>query len=149
MIETTTFDSAMPGVSQVDLEAVNFREQFEGRASLDQLVRRDAKQMLQQAIEAEVQEILDQHQEQRDAHGKRLVVRNGHKPSRKIVVHVVFSLLMALGLTSKKDKLLKDSPTTFRMHAPLVFRAGSTKMPKTNYRKTNRPASRQWLMRGA
>ena len=52
MIEITTFDSAMPGVSQVDLEVANFREQFEGRALLDQLVHRDAQQIFQQAIEA-------------------------------------------------------------------------------------------------
>jgi putative transposase len=85
MIETTTLDSGMPGVSQVDLEVANFREQFEGRGLLDQLVRRGAQQMLQQAIEAEVQEFLDQHEERRGDKGKRLVVRNGHKPSRKIV----------------------------------------------------------------
>jgi len=85
MNETTTFDSGLPGVSQVDLEVANFREQFEGRDLLDQLVRRGAQQMLQQAIEAEVQEFLDQHHQRRDEDGKRLVVRNGHKPSRKIV----------------------------------------------------------------
>ncbi len=85
MIKTTTFDSGMPGVSQVDLEVANFREQFEGRDLLDQLVRRGAQQMLQKAIEAEVQEFLQQHDDRRDEHGNRLVVRNGHKPSRKIV----------------------------------------------------------------
>ena len=85
MIESTTLDSTMPGVSYVDLEVANFREQFEGRDLLDQLVRRGAQQMLQQAIEAEVQEFLKQHQDRQDEHGNRLVVRNGHKPSRKIV----------------------------------------------------------------
>jgi putative transposase len=85
MNETTTFDCGLPGVSQVDLEVANFREQFEGRDLLDQLVRRGAQQMLQQAIEAEVQEFLDQHHQRHDEDGKRLVVRNGHKPSRKIV----------------------------------------------------------------
>ena len=85
MIKSTTLDSTMPGVSYVDLEVANFREQFEGRDPLDQLVRRGAQQMLQQAIEAEVQEFLKQHQDRQDEHGNRLVVRNGHKPSRKIV----------------------------------------------------------------
>ena len=89
MIETTTFDRGTPGVSYVDLEVANFREQFEGgnegRDLLDQLARRGAQQMLQQALEAEVQEFLEQHQERRDNNGKRLVVRNGHKPSRKVV----------------------------------------------------------------
>ena len=41
--------------------------------------------MLQKAIEAEVQEFLEPHAERRDTKGKRLVVRNGHKPARKIV----------------------------------------------------------------
>jgi putative transposase len=85
MIETMTFDSGMPGVSRVDREVVNFREQFEGRDVLDQLARQGAQQMLQQAIETEVQEFLDVHQQRRDNDGNRLVVRNGHKPSRKIL----------------------------------------------------------------
>jgi putative transposase len=85
MSETTTFDNGLPGVSQLDVEVANFREQFEERDLLDQLARRGAQQMLQQAIEAEVQEFLEQHQQRRDDNGKRLVVRNGHKPGRKIV----------------------------------------------------------------
>jgi putative transposase len=105
MIETTTFDSGMPGVSQVDLEVANFREQFEGRALLDQLVRRGAQQLLQHAIEAEVQEFLNQHQERRDENGKRLVVRNGHKPSRKIVTG-------AGALEVQQPRVRDNSPST-------------------------------------
>jgi putative transposase len=85
MVETTTLDSGLPGVCLVDREVANFREQFEGRDLLDQLVRHGAQQMLQQAIEAEVQEFLEEHQQRCDQGGKRLVVRNGYKPSRKIV----------------------------------------------------------------
>ena len=85
MVETTTLDSGLPGVCLVDREVANFREQLEGRDLLDQVVRRGAQQMLQQAIEAEVQEFVEQHQQRRDQNGKRLVVRNGYKPNRKIV----------------------------------------------------------------
>ncbi|HZI77019.1 MAG TPA: IS256 family transposase, partial [Gemmatimonadales bacterium] len=85
MVETTTLDRGLPGECQVNREVANFREQFEGRDRLDQLVRQGAQQMLQQAIEAEVQEFLQEHQQRRDQGGKRLVVRNGYKPSRKIV----------------------------------------------------------------
>jgi len=85
MIETTTFDCQMPVGNQVDEEVANFREQFEGRDLLDQLVRRGAQRMLQQAIEAEVKEFVERHQDRRDANGKRLVVHNGYKPSRQIV----------------------------------------------------------------
>jgi putative transposase len=85
MVETTTLESGLPGVCLVDQEVANFREQFEERDLLDQVVRRGAQQMLQQAIEAEVQEFVEQHQQRRDQDGKRLVVRNGYKASRKIV----------------------------------------------------------------
>jgi putative transposase len=84
MNQTTAFGNVIPE-TQVDLEVANFREQFEGRDLLDVLVRRGAQQILQQAIEAEVQEFLQQHQGRQDAEGNRLVVRNGHQPARKIV----------------------------------------------------------------
>jgi putative transposase len=84
MNQTTACRSVLPDVP-VDLEVANFREQFEGRDLLDVVVRRGAQQILQQAIETEVQEFLQQHQDRRDADGNRLVVRNGHQPARKIV----------------------------------------------------------------
>jgi transposase-like protein len=88
MNETTTFGLEFPEASHADVEVVTFREAFEagdGRGLLDQLVRRGAQQMLQKAIEAEVQEFIEQHRDRRDEEGNRLVVRNGHKPARKIV----------------------------------------------------------------
>lgn len=85
MNESISFDSEIPGVAYVDVEVAGFREQFEGRAALDQLVQMGAQQMLQKAIEAEVQEFLQQHEGRRDAKDNRQVVRNGHKPARKIV----------------------------------------------------------------
>ena len=85
MSKTMTFGTGYPEVSYVDEEVVNFREAFEGRDLLDQVVRRGAQQLLQQAIEAEVQDFVQHHDQRRDAHGNRLVVRNGHKPARKIV----------------------------------------------------------------
>ena len=39
MNQTTTFSSVFPE-EQVDVEVANFREQFEGRSLLDQVVRR-------------------------------------------------------------------------------------------------------------
>ena len=41
--------------------------------------------MLQTAIEAEVNDFLLQHSERRAANGKRLVVRNGHLPTRELL----------------------------------------------------------------
>jgi putative transposase len=84
MKQTTTFRSVIPE-DQVDLEVADFREHFEGRGALDQVVRQGAQQMLKRAIEAEVQGFLQEHDGRRDASGNRLVVRNGHQPARKIV----------------------------------------------------------------
>jgi putative transposase len=84
MKQTTIFSSVIPE-EPVDLEVANFREHFEGRGLLDQVVRRGAQQMLQQAIEAEVQGFLQQQDGRRDEEGNRLVVRNGYQPARKIV----------------------------------------------------------------
>jgi putative transposase len=84
MKQTTAFSKGIPE-AQVDSEVASFREQFEGRELLDVVVRRGAQQILQQAIEAEVQEFLQQHQERRGADGHRLVVRNGHQAARTVV----------------------------------------------------------------
>jgi len=84
MNQTTAFSTGLPE-QPIDAEVTSFREQFEGRGLLDVVVRRGAQQILQQAIEAEVQEFLQQHQDRRDADGHRLVVRNGHQAARTIV----------------------------------------------------------------
>lgn len=63
-----------------------FRSQFESpRSALDEIIREGARQMLQTAIEAEVDEFVAQHAGRRDAAGRRLVVRNGHLPQRTLL----------------------------------------------------------------
>lgn len=57
----------------------------DGRSTLDTLVREGARKMLQAALEAEVQCFLEEHAARVDDQGRRLVVRNGHLPSREIV----------------------------------------------------------------
>jgi putative transposase len=84
MNQTTAFGNSIPE-EQIESEVANFREQFEGRELLDVIAHRGAQQILQQAIEAEVQEFLQQHQERRDVEGNRLVVRNGRQATRTIV----------------------------------------------------------------
>lgn len=54
-------------------------------ASLDELLREGARRMLQEAIELEVAECIERHQDTRDAKGLRLVVRNGSLPEREIL----------------------------------------------------------------
>jgi putative transposase len=62
--------------------------QFEGRDAnsdvLTQLLQTGARQLLAQAIEAEVSEFLTQFQERVLDNGRAAVVRNGHQPAREI-----------------------------------------------------------------
>jgi len=71
--------------SSLDPETLAFRSQFESRSPLDELIREGAQRMLQAAINAEVEEFIAQHDERRDEQGRRLVVRNGHLPSRELL----------------------------------------------------------------
>jgi len=57
----------------------------EGRSLLDELVFQGAREMLRVALEAEVEEFLEQHRDARDGEGRRQVIRNGHLPERKVV----------------------------------------------------------------
>lgn len=57
----------------------------EFRSELDELVRAGAQRMLQQALELEVADYIDRHQEHVDENGHRVVVRNGKLPQRKIL----------------------------------------------------------------
>lgn len=54
-------------------------------AALDELLREGARSMLQRAIEREVAEYVEAHKACLDGRGRRLVVRNGHLPARKVL----------------------------------------------------------------
>jgi len=68
-----------------DAEVMQFRSQFEGRSSLDEIVRHGAQQMLQAAIDSEVTNFIGTHSGRRDDEGRRHVVRNGHLPRRELL----------------------------------------------------------------
>lgn len=51
--------------------------------ALSDLIRRGARQIIAQAVEAELQEFLEQYQDRRDEQGRQ-VVRNGYLPERTI-----------------------------------------------------------------
>lgn len=84
MRQVTPEELAGPAAT-LDPEILEFRSQFGPTSPLDELVRHGAQQMLQSAIEAEVDEFLAMHAERRDACGNRLVVRNGYQPAREIL----------------------------------------------------------------
>jgi putative transposase len=54
------------------------------RVGLDELAREGARRMLAAALEAEVDDYLAEHAAERDEHGRRLVVRNGHARQREV-----------------------------------------------------------------
>lgn len=95
MRHATTIDSARPvratssaaaeATDGPDAEVLAFRAAFDGRSPLDDLVRRGARQMLQAALEREVQAFLEQQAGKVDDQGRRLVVRNGSLPARQIL----------------------------------------------------------------
>lgn len=62
--------------------------ELEGRAisadPLTELLRSGARQLLAQAVEGEVQELLAQHRDRRTQSGHAGVVRNGHLPEREL-----------------------------------------------------------------
>ena len=59
-----------------------------GADMLTEVIRRGAKRLLAQAIEAEVAEYIDDRAHLTDDQGRRRVVRNGHLPTRSIVTGV-------------------------------------------------------------
>jgi len=52
--------------------------------NLDDLIRQGVRRMLMQALEAEVEDYIEEHQSLRDPAGRRLVTRNGKSKSRTV-----------------------------------------------------------------
>ncbi len=85
MHKTTTNTHKSPADEQPDPEVLAFRRQFDERSPLDEIIHEGARRMLQAAIDAEVDAFAERHQDRRDAAGRRLVVKNGSLPARKIL----------------------------------------------------------------
>lgn len=58
------------------------------RDELSDLVRDGAQQIIRQAVEAELKAFLEAHGGERDAEGRRAVVRNGYHPEREVLTGV-------------------------------------------------------------
>jgi transposase-like protein len=63
-------------------------EQSEVGLSLEDLIRRGARDLIQKAIEVEVQQLLAEYENVRTLHGQRAVVRNGYLPARNILTAI-------------------------------------------------------------
>ena len=85
MSKTTTDRHNVPETEPIDPEVLAFRQQFDDRNPLDEIIREGARRMLQAAIDAEVDSFIQDHQHHRDENGRRLVVKNGNLPARQIL----------------------------------------------------------------
>lgn len=63
-------------------------EQSEMGLSLEDLIRRGARALIQKAIEVEVQELLAEYGNVKTLHGQRAVVRNGYLPAREVLTSI-------------------------------------------------------------
>lgn len=105
MIKTTTNEPNIRATESPDPEVLAFRQQFVGRSALDELVHEGARRMLQAAIDAEVDAFIETHQDRRDGNGNRLVVKNGHLPTREI-------LTGAGAIEVRQGRVRDNSPAT-------------------------------------
>ena len=85
MTKSKTDRTELPVDAPLDAEVISFREQFDEKSPLDELVREGARRMLQSAIDAEVDAFIAQHSNRRDEQNRRQVVKNGHLPEREIL----------------------------------------------------------------
>ncbi len=70
-------------------KVIGFRSPAAGAEDpLTGLLRSGAQQLLQQAVEAELGELLAGYADRRDAPGRQAVVRNGHLPAREILTGI-------------------------------------------------------------
>ena len=59
--------------------------QLGGSSLIDKIVREGARRMLAEALQAEVDAYVAQFADERDEHGRRLVVRNGSHQPREVL----------------------------------------------------------------
>lgn len=57
-------------------------------SALEQVLHKGAQDMLQLAIEIEVQQYIEKHQKELDENGHRMVVRNGYLPERELLTGI-------------------------------------------------------------
>ena len=81
--------------------------------SLDDLVRRGARQVIQQAIESELALLLEQYANVRTLTGKQAVVRNGYLPEREVLTGVG-------PVTVKMPKVRDRSGTGVKFNSAIV-----------------------------
>ena len=89
MSKTTAKQPNIPATETIDPEVLAFRQAFDSRSLLDEIIHEGARRMLQAAIDAEVDAFIETHQDRCDSEGRRLVVKNGSLPAREVLTGAV------------------------------------------------------------
>jgi hypothetical protein len=83
-------------------------------SGLDDLIQQGARQIVQQAIEAELAALLERYDNVKTLDGRRTVIRNGYLPEREIVT--------AIGPVTVKVPKVRDRSLSFAaMFSPFGF----------------------------
>jgi transposase-like protein len=93
-------------------QKTQFTKDTDGWSVLEKIAREGARRMLQLALENEVQEYIEKHQDLTDETGKKIVVRNGYLPERDILTGVG-SLNVKQPRTRARDSILQENIETF------------------------------------
>src|SRR4051812_19818576 len=113
-----------------DVRRLPVGEVNEGNAvSLDELAREGARRMIATALEAEVADYIERFAEERDADGKRLVVRNGRARERKLTVG---SGTVAVRAPRVNDKRLDEQTGERQKFSSKILPAYARRSPKVN-----------------
>ena len=79
---------------------------------LTEVLRKGARELLQQAVEAEVAEFVKQHRELKDEHERQRVVRNGYRPERTIQT--------GIGEVRVKAPRVRDRAGELKFHSSIL-----------------------------
>ena len=79
---------------------------------LTEVLRNGARELLQQAVEAEVAEFVKRHRELRDEHDRQRVVRNGYRPQRTIQT--------GIGAVAVKAPRARDRGGEIKFHSSIL-----------------------------
>lgn len=80
--------------------------------ALTEVLRNGARELLQQAVEAEVAEFVRRHRELKDEHERQRVVRNGYRPERKIQT--------GIGEVAVKAPRARDRAGELKFHSSIL-----------------------------
>ena len=72
------------GYAMKEDSVVSIEEPTTNKDVLTEVLREGAQKLLAEAVQAELEELLEEYREERDGEGRQRLVRNGYLPGRKI-----------------------------------------------------------------